>query len=377
MANNHSAQIFLRETESGRQIAVCYNGKLWQLAHHQKNNDNPYSIGSIFKIKTLKNLDSKNSICDLGGHSGFLEASGRAAPEGAMLIAQIRRESLQDKDPTLTPIISFNSRYLIYKPGAAAVEAADARLSIKDLQELTGELNQIGWTGIVKSPSIHADTRDIVKIARQQIDSWKKINVSYAALPGPGLLAAGAGHIEKMLMDIGRIESIFVSTPLHARNLQNMLQDSMPDLLDKVQVVSDPDVFLQNDIIDQWHKAVGNEWIMPNGVRLRFDETQTLTAIDIDSSGADGDPVSINKSVCPEISRLIALRNIGGIIVIDFLKMSNPSDRSAVSAHLQAAMERDALNPKILGFTKTGLCEITRPRRGSKLPRPCDNKDLT
>jgi Rne/Rng family ribonuclease len=121
------------------------------------------------------------------------------------------------------------------------------------------------------------------------------------------------------------------------------------------------------DAGDQLHKAMSAKIKIANGAEILFEPGETLTAIDVDQAGADGSAFVINRSVLPEIARQISLRNVGGLIVIDFLKMTREEDRNAILEELRRSCATDSLAPRILGFTAAGLCEITRPRRGQRL----------
>lgn len=359
-----SAEVYIHVTDTIVEAALCYDGGLWQLVRQSMPNPGPNDIGAIYKTKVIKRLSPLHAICDLQGRTGFLEASAKSAPEGAWILAQIRRQAFDGKDPTLTTDIYLRNRYLVCQPNADNIIVPPGME--KSFSASVEALKNMGWNGEVNPQARYADASILLETARLQQKEWLDLQTSYEQQNHAGLLRSGGTDLNRFFQTLDKIDKVYVDQGIYFKELESEFV-LMPDLKNKLSMYKGDNIFLEHDILDAWHQACETNIHLPNGVRLRFDITSTLTAIDVDSSGSLMDAAEINRSITAELARLIALKNIGGLIVIDFLKMKQNSDRLMIQQKLESDMALDPLRPRVLGFTKAGLCEITRPRRGQML----------
>jgi ribonuclease G len=142
-----------------------------------------------------------------------------------------------------------------------------------------------------------------------------------------------------------------------------------------LQVYRGPGLFAAWGIDADLEAALERRHNLPGGGALSIDPTPTLTAIDVDRAASSQSLRSINLEAAERLAELIPLRNIGGLVVIDFLRMATSQDRAIVAQRLTSALKDDPLRAQVLGFTRAGLCEVTRPRSGRSLVRalqaPC------
>ncbi len=371
MSSSKSPQVFIQVTDSAVHAALCHNGKLWQLVRQSISSSDLYCLGTIYKTKVVKRLSPLHAVCELKDRTGFLESPAKAAPEGAWIMAQIRRPAWDGKDPTLTTDIYQRHRYLVHQPMATEITVPIGLE--KTLASAINALKSISWCGEIRPQAKNTDINFLLSVARQQQQNWTGLQSNYEKRDGVDVLQGGESDLDRFFQSLDKVEKIHVDQAVYFKQLELDFSAQMPDLKDKLALYKGPNIFSEFDILDQWHDACENIIHLPNGARLRFDITPTLTAIDIDSSAALSDAVEINRVVTAELARLITLKNIGGIIVVDYLKMKQNSDRLMIQQKLESEMALDPLQPRVLGFTKAGLCEITRPRRGSLLLEPQSN----
>jgi ribonuclease E/ribonuclease G len=164
---------------------------------------------------------------------------------------------------------------------------------------------------------------------------------------------------------------------LDDRALARALQDEMDLNREKIRVRwhnGPMPVFDIDDVSSQMDAALAERIALESGVELLFEPGETLTAVDVDSGGAGGRqgraprrPVEVNLEAAPSIAQQLRLRNIAGAVVIDFINMRSAYDRDKVQAALVEALRDDPVPTQVYGFTRLGLFELTRARRGPTL----------
>jgi len=358
---NPSAEIIIDHRGDKTHYALVYDGQLWQMITDGNMDTGAYTVGAIVCGRVIKRLNNVHALVDIGAEKeAFLEASASAAPEGSMVLAQIRRDAFHGKGATLTLNIMYYDRYLSFHPGADVIETVN--------QNLMNDLGRLGWSGQVKPAAKQIDRRQLLDLAKQQIAKHQNLMSSYEKKNQIGIISQAPSASDRLWFDVAEIKKILVNDRSVFNQLQSRFTAAMPDLIPHLEYYAMPKpIFDHYDILDQWDKAFLNAISLPNASRLVFESTQTLHVIDIDHAGAVVDPVTINKNAVSEIARQINLRNWGGLIVIDFLKMRQNSDRMAIQQILEQSFSLDTHNTHVLGFTKAGLFEITRPRKGSPI----------
>lgn len=360
-------EIFLAANDEGVKAAVCYNGKLWQAIATSLSGAQDSLIGAVYAARVVKRLNKQHALADIGAKQPvFLEATQAEAPEGALLLAQIRRDGWGSKAPTLTTQLQFGGRYTLYQPLEKQIVFPKTKA---DPVSLRHALEKIQFTGVLRDSAFLAAEQDVMSEAKRQIERHRSLQQDFDSRRAMALLQAAPNSFDRFLADLPACQKIILDNKLFLAEIRDRIAAVAPDLLPVLQIQDQKEPILNvYDIADQWHQGLQSEIILPGGVRLIFEVGQTLTAIDIDHAGAMGDTVALNLSAVEEVARQIVLRNLGGLIVIDFLKMRQVSDRLSVEQAMINALARDPYHPYILGFTKAGLCEITRARRGTALP---------
>jgi ribonuclease E/ribonuclease G len=214
--------------------------------------------------------------------------------------------------------------------------------------------------------------------AMQVLERWEVLRRhALDAQPPADLTARMPGErdpIERALRDHGAaLEEVILDNRAMARSLQDELDRRQEKIRVRWHNGQMP-IFDIDDVAGQIDTALAPRIALESGVEVLFEPGETLTAIDVDSAAAGGRqgraprrPVDVNLEAAPAIAQQLRLRNLAGAVVIDFVTMRSSYDRDKVQAALAAALADDPVPTQLYGFTRLGLFELTRARRGRPL----------
>jgi len=384
------------------------HGALWAAAVDQKRKlfalecDTPgeeIRWGSIFLGK-VETIDKKLDACwvNLGGDlMGLMPRKEWPDPNkdphaGDLLIVQaktgvtqnqtpadeqdlMRKVSIEPKVTRLSTDITLPGRYLIY-----AVKEADNRLSrrIHDqklrrqmlhmLSELKEDLH-----GCILRAAAESIQTDILKKEGLYLQSlWEKLQKQAKGHQTAHELMKGPNAIDRILSDMAScmIESIEVAILEHLNKAEAWCGTFAPDLMTKIEPVQiknaaeDFALFHHYDLEDQIEDLLQPYILLPDGGNIIMQETAALLAVDINRGGDQvNSNLELNRLAAKEIGRQLRLRNLGGIVIVDFLKTKSKSDEGIIIAALEDSVAADACTVQIHGLTGLGLMELTRQRR--------------
>jgi ribonuclease G len=210
------------------------------------------------------------------------------------------------------------------------------------------------------------------------MERWERVRRHALDAPPPADITARMpgerDPIARALRDHGAaLEEVI----LDDRAMARALQDEMDRRREKIRVRwhnGPMPIFDVDDVSGQIDTALARRIVLESGVEVLFEPGETLTAIDVDSARAGGRqgraprrPVEVNLEAAPAIAQQIRLRNLAGAVVIDFINMRSAYDRDKVHASLAEALRDDPVPTQLYGFTRLGLFELTRARRGPSL----------
>jgi Rne/Rng family ribonuclease len=315
---------------------------------------------------------------------GGAVAIGKMLTPGQFVLVQARsgylpRDADEDlppleKTPVMTMDLALAGRYLIGTPledqGRISQRIRDKKLR-RQLDGMIEALPDLGGV-ILRKAAAHTQTDLIMREGKILRTVWE--NVERAALGDqPHLIMIGADAVQRTLADQAgaRIDHIDLSSHDRLADLQQWAEIFAPDLVTKIRVaemdddnVHDLALFMeQNNLMDQFDDLLDPYAVLPGGGNIIIQGTAALTAIDVNAGPDRRGALAVNLEAAAEIARHIKLRNLGGIIVIDFLKMASVTQRRKLIDHLQDQFDDDPCTVQIHGLTKLGLLELTRNRR--------------
>jgi ribonuclease G len=299
-------------------------------------------------------------------------------PAGSDIVIQVVKDQIGTKGPRSTTNIALPGRYLVLMPFSGAcgvsrkIEDNGERDRLKDiLRSLT---IPEGMGVIIRTAGEGKQARWFVRDLHMLLKRWQAI-VEKINAPDrkPVLLYQEPGLIERTVRDFltEEVDRILVDNPEDFKLVQDLVGEVSPRSRSRVELYHDPiPVFERYNIERQIEQLFQRRVPLPSGGEIVIDETEALTAIDVNTGGHRGKEggkeggfiTQANLEAVTEAARQIKLRNLGGLIMIDTIDMKNPKDRKKVFDTLREAMEDDRAKHQILPISQLGVLQMTRQR---------------
>ena len=319
----------------------------------------------------------------------FTRGRGMAKPpiqeifrRGDEVLVQVIKESIGTKGPTLSTYISIPGRYLVLMPGLNRVgvsrKIADESQRRK-LREIMNELNPPKGLGfIVRTAGLERSKRELARDLAYLLRLWKVIlrRIKKARTPAP--IYQESDMITRTIRDIftSEIDTIWIDEPSAFERAQEFLRVVMPRFVDRLKLYDEKaPLFHKYGIEDEIAKIQRRRVDLPEGGSIVIDQTEALVAIDVNSGNfrvendAERTAYEMNLRAAKEIARQLRLRDLGGVIVNDFIDMREERHRRGVEKALRDAIKRDRARSKVLRMSAFGLIEMTRQRIRPSLKR--------
>ena len=366
-------------------IALVAGGRLVELQIARR--DRPSRVEGIYLGRIERVMpELEAAFVDIGiGRAGFLRADDRAGleewpPPGAPVLVQVRSDDeASDKGPRLSMNIAITGRYLVYHPLGTGVSFSRRIEGEAERERLAGHVGRLFEGGVVLRTAAAGVGPDLLQAdATDILERWERVRRHALDAPPPADIGArmpgDRDPIARALRDHGAgLDEVI----LDDRTMARALQDEMDRRREKIRVRwhnGPMPVFDIDDVAGQVDAALAGRIVLESGVEVLFEPGETLCAVDVDSAGAGGRqgraprrPVEVNLEAAPAIAQQLRLRNIAGAVVIDFVNMRSAYDRDKVQAALADALRDDPVPTQLYGFTRLGLFELTRARRGASL----------
>ncbi|MGH7507960.1 MAG: Rne/Rng family ribonuclease [Gemmatimonadales bacterium] len=296
--------------------------------------------------------------------------------KGQTLPVQVTKEPIGSKGCRVTAQISLPGRFLVYMPYASKVGVSrkiESREQRAKLREMVSKILPKDSGGVIVRTVAEGVTEDHF---RREIDSlltlWKKINRKKSFVRrAPALLQRETSLTRGIIRDLfsSKVDALYVDTKELYNEIEQYLQQIDPELMARVHLYSEPTpLFDKFDIESEIRDLFKARVELPTGGSLVIQPTEALISIDVNTGRYTGkkDPektiLRTNLEAAREIARQIRLRDIGGIIVCDFIDMEARSNREKVLQELRTHLGRDRARTKALAVSELGLVEMTRQR---------------
>jgi ribonuclease E len=303
--------------------------------------------------------------------------------KGQSVVVQVTKEAIGDKGPTLTTYISIPGRYLVLMPSMARTGVSRKIEDEKERRRLKRILEELeipsGMGVIVRTAGVGATKADIKRDLDYLLLLWESFKKRLGLGRGPAPLYEESDVAIRTIRDLfdAGTEAVIVDDPRVYERVREFTAKLMPEKLDRIQLYEGPrPLFNQQGVEQDFEKIFARRVDLPSGGSIVFDQTEALVAIDVNSGktrsdGFDFEQIALktNLDAVPEIARQIRLRDLGGIIVCDFIDMQRQSNRRAVERALRTALASDRARSKIGRISQFGLLELTRQRLGPGLSK--------
>jgi ribonuclease E len=309
-----------------------------------------------------------------------VESPGRAGikellKEGQEVVVQIEKEERGTKGAALTTFISLAGRYLVLMPNNPRAGGVSRRIEGEDRGELREAMSQLeipeGMGLIVRTAGIGKNAEELQWDLNYLLQLWEAIERSAASKPAPFLIYQDSNIIIRSMRDHLRsdIGEIIIDHPDYFEQASQFIQHVMPDYSRKLKLYTDElPLFSRYQIEGQIDSAYHRVVNLPSGGAIVIDQTEALTAIDINSAratkGADIEETALktNLEAADEIARQLRLRDLGGLVIIDFIDMTPSRNQREVENRLKDALKHDRARVQLGRISRFGLLEMSRQR---------------
>ncbi|RJP73143.1 MAG: Rne/Rng family ribonuclease [Candidatus Abyssobacteria bacterium SURF_17] len=304
---------------------------------------------------------------------------------GQEIMVQVVKEPMGQKGMRLTNYISLPGRYLVLMP---TVNHLGVSRKIEDekererLRKIAAQARPEGLGLIVRTLGEGKGKEEIEADVKYLSGLWQKILRRMESMHSPSLLHQDLGQVARVVRDVldDDIDRFVIDSKPDYDTVLNLLENLAPHLKSRVELYrGQTALFEKYDIEPQIEKALRKKVWLPSGGYLVIDQAEALTTIDVNTGKFTGkkkleDTVfTTNMEAAREVARQVRLRDIGGIILVDFIDMEKPSNRGKLLAELEQAFKTDRSKSYILGMTELGVVQMTRKRTKLSLtPSLCE-----
>ncbi len=309
---------------------------------------------------------------------------GQLLHEGQALVVQATKDPIGSKGARLTTHLSIPSRYLVYMPDSPhhgvsqRIEDERERERLKALLDSSVAEQTLEATGgfIVRTAAEGVGDEELKGDMHFLLRLWRKVSERKVTATPQSVIYDDLPLFMRTLRDVMRdeIEKVRIDSRENFVKLVEFAEEFMPDVVDRIEYYpGERPIFDLYSVEDEIQKALGRKVQLKSGGYLVIDPTEAMTTIDVNTGGYVGHRnleetiFKTNLEAATAIARQLRLRNLGGIIIIDFIDMSDVEHQRQVLRVLEKALERDHAKTKCTGVTELGLVQLTRKRTRESL----------
>ncbi|MCX6091368.1 MAG: ribonuclease E/G [Candidatus Bipolaricaulota bacterium] len=311
---------------------------------------------------------------------------GKILHQGQMITLQVRRDGIGTKNPQGTTKVSIPGRFWVYLPTEDRLGVSRRVESVRDqrrIRRLARTLKKPGEGMIARTAAQWAKDDELERDYRLLVESWERVLAAAKTAATPRLVYKAMGLVQTVLRDwMGPdIAEVVVDSPFFFDKIESFLDYmQMAEHKERVRLHKGPEaLFAKYDVERQIQDSLARRVPLAGGGSVIIDETEALIAIDVNTGGdvrhrnQAAAILNTNLEAATEIARQLRLRQISGIIVVDFVDMEDPAHVQEVIEKVQEELKKDRVSADFVDMTGLGLIEITRKRRGESLSDMLEN----
>lgn len=386
-------RVMVVRSKAGRiQIAVLEDNVL--VEHYVARNQDASLIGNVYLGRVQNVLPSMEAaFVDIGRgrnavlYSGEVDWDGvetnnqprrieLALKSGDRVLVQVTKDPVGHKGARLTSQISLPGRYLVYVPNGT-MNGISRKLPDTERARLKKILKEVlpESSGVIVRTAAEGATEEQLTLDVQRLTSqWEHVSSQVKTIQAPSLLHSEPDLLVKIVRDVFNEDftRMLIQGDEALQTISNYLQGVAPDLLERVEKYEgEQDPFDAFRVTEQIEKALDRKVWLPSGGSLVIDRTEAMTVVDVNTGKFVGSGGNLEETVtknnleaAEEIVRQLRLRDIGGIIVVDFIDMVLESNRDLVLRRLIECLSRDRTKHQVAEVTSLGLVQMTRKKLG-------------
>ncbi|MCD6116800.1 Rne/Rng family ribonuclease [bacterium] len=396
-------KIFINVTSSETRIAIVENNDLVEFYSEQP--DNERMVGDIYKGSVTNIVNPiQAAFVDIGlKQNGFLPfaevgreyvaltetvntdkgkgkkkyippANMAALKKGQDILVQITKEPIMSKGARLTSDISIPGRFIVLVPGEDSIGVSRKIHDFKEkrrLRVLASSIKPKGFGLIIRTVAVGQSVQTLQSDLDHLLSVWKKITNKFKSEPAPELLHKDMGMASSVIRDLFSpdIESLVVDSRKLYNEIKKYLNLVAPSLVSRLEYYKDrTPLFDKYHIEEEIEKSLQRKIWMKNGGHIIFDQTEAMNVIDVNSGksikGKDHEKhaLKIDLEAAKTIVKQLRLRDLGGIVVVDFIDLADEKNRKKVVSQLRSGLKKDRAAFDILPMNDFGLVAFTRER---------------
>lgn len=372
-------KIIIETLVSSEKTAIVEDDKLVELLIDE--NENNKLVSNIYR-GIVKNVKAGLEACfvDIGMEKlAYLPLKKDSNIKSGMdIMVQINKEAVGTKGPKLNLEVSLSGRYLVYIPAndritiSNRLQDENERFRLKKIvKKLVGKDCGI----IIRTEAAGCSEEELEKDFTELKEKYDSIAKEFKLGIGPKLLYKELDASTKYIKDNVNedVTEIVVNDSKKYEEIKIILKSINKDYLSKLKLIENQDIFDLYKVQSQIDKALNKKVWLKSGGYLIIEKTEALTVIDVNtgkftgSSNREDTVYKTNEEACIEIARQLKLRDIGGIIIIDFIDMIKKKNKENLLKILNSELQKDKRKSEVLGLTRLGLVEVARRRERNSI----------
>lgn len=397
-------EVIINKSKNKKSIMLVENGIL--VEKHEEHENHQRLEGNIYCGKVQNVLEGMQSaFVDIGDKkNGFIRLKDLLPKEDEAksdveykipncnikdvikkdmkILVQVKRDGTEAKGARVSTHINLPGRFVVFMPNSNFITVSQKIEDKQERERLIGIVNEVlpNNTGaILRTSSKNINAEDLKKDLQILIDKWKSIEQRYEEykLNEPKLIYDNKALLRRTLIDVidQNLNKVIVNDSKTYKDVIDIIKSmNMTDSI-QVELKENDDLLDMYSLKEQLEKAENRKIWLKCGGFITIDRTEALTAIDVNtgkytgSKNLENTVVKVNKEASIEIAKQLRLRDIGGIIIIDYIDMYDERDNEKIIKELSQELKKDRTKSQILGFTKLHLLEMTRKNM-------CNNDDF-
>lgn len=384
-------ELYIQTINNKKEIALVENGKL--IEYYEEEDSIERKEGNIY-IGIVKDIikGMQSAFVDIGTEkNSFIHLKdilpkvdekkqkydesidiSQVAKQGQKLLVQVKKDSNEKKGARVSTHINLPSKYIVFMPNTDIVTVSQKIEDEKEQQRLIKLVkeNLSKGNGAIIRTSAEGKEKEIIEDIKNIENKWNKITQT-SINPNqnnPQLLYKSEDIVEKILIDLTDkvINEIIVNDKKEYKRMEELKKENKEYANIKIAIQEGENLFEKINIEKQIEKSQNRKVWLKCGGFITIDKTEALTAIDVNTGKYTGNKnleqtvFKVNKEATIEIAKQIRLRDIGGIIIIDYIDMKKQEDREQIEKILREELKKDRTKTQVEGFTNLDLMELTR-----------------
>ena len=381
-------ELIVNKSNDTKIIAAVENGKLVEIYEENEQSQKARNEGNIY-IGIVKDIvpGMQAAFVDIGTEKNSFIHVKDVVPQvdekiekridkkikdvvksGEKILIQIQKDSNEKKGARTSTHIKLTGKYVILMPNTNIVTISQKIENDKERERLLEIVKKVlpeNTGAIVRTAALKKNGEEIEKNLNQLVEKWKKIKAKFDKAPNkPQLLFKSPSFLEKLILDLpeNKIEKIEVNEQKEYEEIRKMLND----VNEKISLELSENIFEKYELEKQIEKTKQRKIWLNCGGFITIDQTEALVAIDVNSGKFTGKSTleetvyKVNYEATIEIAKQLRLRDIGGIIIIDYIDMQKQENKEKIEKLLKESLKQDRAKTQVEGFTKLNLMELTR-----------------